>query len=65
MAKREIRLDEIPDRFDGRRWVMKTRPIVKIGDVGVWSMVRRADFPGAMPFVISRKKWDNLPAKEG
>lgn len=33
-------------------------PSVRLGDVGRWSMVRRADSPTAAPFVISRKDWD-------
>jgi hypothetical protein len=28
-----------------------------------WVIVRRADFRGAAPFVISRKEWDALPRK--
>lgn len=40
------------------------RPLVRLGDVGNWSVVRRADFPSAAPFVISRKEWDKLPIRE-
>lgn len=38
-----------------------TQPLIRMGDIGVWSMVRRADVVGAAPFVISRKDWDKLP----
>jgi hypothetical protein len=38
-----------------------TQPLVRMGDVGLWSMVRRADVKGAAPFVISRKDWEKLP----
>ena len=60
---RDVRIRQIPDRFDGRKWHTKPQPVVRLGDVGKWSMVRHADHPCALPFVISRKDWDKLPAK--
>lgn len=38
-----------------------TRPLRLMGFIGSWAMVRRDDFPGAMPFVISKREWDTLP----
>jgi hypothetical protein len=58
---REVRVRQIPNRFDGKIWHTADQPLVRLGDVGRWSMVRRADIPGAAPFVISRKEWDKLP----
>lgn len=57
--KREVRIQ--PNSYTGGG---ETRPLVKLGDVGAWSMVRRADMPTAAPFVISRKDWDKLPVQE-
>lgn len=56
--KREIRI--LP-RISGSK--DDSIPIVRLGDVGVWSMVRRADFATAAPFVISRKTWDKCALK--
>lgn len=63
--KREVRVQQIPKRFAAGTWETEGRPLVRMGDVGVWTMVRRADFRNAMPFVISRKDWDKLPLQEG
>ena len=60
MSEGEVRIRQIPSRFDGRKWETEPQPLVRLGDVGKWSMVRRADFPQACPFVISRKDWDKL-----
>lgn len=57
---REVRIRMIHDRFDGKAWSYVEQPVVLLGDVGKWSMVRRADSPQAMPFVISRKERDRL-----
>jgi hypothetical protein len=59
--KREVRVRQLPERFDGKRWHMKPQEIVRLGDVGKWTMARVADHPQAVPFVLSRKEWDNLP----
>ena len=62
MAERlEIRVRQLPDRFDGKRWHTKPQEILRLGDVGRWSMVRVADAPHAVPFVMTRKEWDKLP----
>lgn len=57
---REIRMQPFESVYRGEN----DRPLVRLGDVGVWSMVRRADMPSAMPFVISRREWDRLPIQE-
>jgi hypothetical protein len=57
MKGRDIRL--LSDRF------IDDRPIVRLGDVGAWSMVRHADYTSAAPFVISRRTWDRCPALHG
>jgi hypothetical protein len=61
---REIRIRQIPSTFDGTRWHTEPQPIVKMGDVGKWAMVRRADYPQACPFVISLKEWNKLEVGE-
>lgn len=63
--KREVRIRLLPDCFVGGKWTHLEQPLVRLGDVGVWSMVRRADFPTACPFVISRKQWDKLALASG
>lgn len=60
---REVRIRLIYDRFDGKAWSYVEQPVVLLGDVGKWSVVRRADSPQAMPFIVSRKEWDRLPVK--
>lgn len=40
---------------------MKPQPIVRLGEVGKWSVVRHAMFPQACPFVLSTKEWNKLP----
>jgi hypothetical protein len=64
LVAREVRLRQIPERFDGKKWHYSNQPIVRLGDVGNWSVVRRADMAQAMPFVISRKDWMKLPIQE-
>jgi hypothetical protein len=61
---REVRIRHIPRRFNGVAWETELQPLIRLGDVGRWSMVRRADFPKAAPFVISRKDWDKLEVEE-
>jgi hypothetical protein len=61
---REVRIRLLPKHFDGNDWHYTEQPIVRLGDVGRWSMVRRADFRSSAPFVISRKEWDTLPLAE-
>ena len=61
---REVRIRQLPQHFDGKKWHTKPQPIVRLGDVGRWSMVRRADSRNAAPFVITRKEWDALPTEE-
>jgi hypothetical protein len=58
--KRQIRIREIPDRFDGKKWHTRPQALVRLGDVGKWSMVRPVEYPGACPTVISRKDWDKM-----
>lgn len=53
--KREIR---IMPRGD------ESTPIVRLGDVGAWSVVRHADFPSAAPFVVTRKNWNGFALKD-
>lgn len=60
--QREVRLRPIPASMRHGKWQHVDIPIVKLGDVGKWSVVRRADLPQAMPFVVSRKDWDKYPA---
>jgi len=55
--KREVRLQPRPDKFVGGKWSYIMRPIVRLGSVGVWSMVRHADHPSALPFVVSNRDW--------
>jgi hypothetical protein len=38
-------------------------PVVQMGEVGKWSMVRHANYPHAMPFVISTLDWNRLKAR--
>ena len=38
-----------------------TRPLRLLGFIGAWAMVRRHDFPDAMPFVVSKKDWERMP----
>lgn len=61
---REVRVRQLPDHFVGRRWLTKPQKIVRLGDVGRWSMCRVWDAPQAMPFVMSRKDWDKLPISD-
>lgn len=37
------------------------QPLIRLGDVEGWSVVKRADVRGAIPFLIARKEWDALP----
>jgi hypothetical protein len=60
---REVRIRQLPDRFDGKIWHTKPQPLVHLGDVGKWAMVRVAAYSSACPFVLSRKEWDKLPAQ--
>lgn len=40
-------------------------PVVRLGIVGNWSMVRNANYRDAMPFVVSNKDWDRAALEEG
>ncbi len=64
MPKREVRILLRPASFDGKEWAHREQPIVKLGEVGKWSMVRNAEHPQAAPFVISNKDWDRLPTQQ-
>jgi hypothetical protein len=55
-------LQPIPKRFDGRRWEIEQRAVVLV-ESKAWVLVRRADSPTAMPYVVSRKEWDKFPAQ--
>lgn len=63
MAKREVRIRQLPNRFDGKHWLTTPQRVVWLGDVGRWSVVRAADYRNAAPFVMSRKDWDALPVE--
>lgn len=60
MKEREVRVRQLPDRFDGKQWLTRPQPLIRLGEVGRWSMVRHADYPSGCPFVISTKEWDKL-----
>jgi hypothetical protein len=60
-SPREVRVQQIPSHFDGKKWHTEPRAIVMLGTVGNWAMVRRADSPNAMPLIISHKEWLKLP----
>lgn len=62
MMERDVRVRQLHDRFDGKRWHTKPQEIVRLGDVGKWSMCRVKAIPNACPFVMSRKEWDKLPS---
>lgn len=64
MSAREIRYRQVPDSYRNGKWSCVSQPVVRLGDVGKWTMVRHADYPSALPFVISRKDWDKLPAEQ-
>ena len=68
MIAREVRIQQMPDRFDGKRWHTKPMRLVAV-DSDKWMLVRRADLPQGMPRVISKKDWAKLeleatPAQE-
>lgn len=58
--KPEIRIRMVLVGFNGRHGTFEPQPIVRLGTVGAWSMVRRTERPHAVPFVISNKEWDKL-----
>ena len=58
----EVRVRQIPDRFDGKRWHTKPQSVALV-ESNAWVMVRNADYPQAVPFVISRKEWNKLPLR--
>lgn len=58
----EIRVLQILDRFDGKRWHTNPQSVALV-ESNTWVMVRNADYPQAVPFVISRKEWDKLPLR--
>lgn len=62
--RKEVRVRHIPDRYADGRWETKPQPITRMGEVGCWSMVRRSDYPGCAPFVISTREWDKLEVQE-
>jgi len=57
---REVRVRQIPDRFDGKRWHTKPQH-VSLVESKAWVIYRNAAFPNSMPRVMSRKEWDKLP----
>lgn len=60
-VKREVRVRQLPKSFDGKVWHTEPQEIVRLGDVGAWSMCRVAGYRDSAPFVMSRKEWDKLP----
>lgn len=59
--RREVRIRQVPDGFHNGKLAMRPQPLVRLGEVGKWSMVRHAEFPQAAPFVLSTKEWEKLP----
>lgn len=56
MSAREVRLQPIPKGYSGGKWLFEDRAVVLV-DSKAWVLVRRADSPQAMPYVVSRKEW--------
>jgi hypothetical protein len=59
MPKREVRLQPRPDKFVGGKWTYTTRRVSEVIS-DKWVMVRNADFPNAVPFVVSKKDWEKF-----
>ncbi len=59
---REVRLQPFPVRFTGCKWETEDREIVLV-ESDAWVLVRRADSPQAMPYVVSRKEWNRFQVK--
>lgn len=56
----EVRIRQHPVRFAGKQWETEPQSIVKVGEVGKWVLVRRKEYPQAVPFVMSLKEWAKL-----
>lgn len=60
--KREVRVRQRLIGQFGREQRFEPQPLVLVTS-SAWVLVRHAEYPTAMPDVMSRKEWDALPVQ--